>query len=97
MKHFARRSLSVLLVVILVVSLLSSMLTVSAATNTATRHQLCTALSSQAKSYYTGQYTYDTMAALEGGNESCLNSMDSPLFQRLNSLMTNTMTDSVSY
>ncbi len=97
MKHFAKRSLSVLLVLILVVSLLSSMLTVSAATNTATRHQLCTALSSQAKSYYTGQYTYDTMAALEGGNESCLNSMDSPLFQRLNSLMTNTMTDSVSY
>ena len=97
MKHFAKRCLSVLLVLVLVVSLLSSLLTVSAATNTATRHQLCTALSSQAKSYYTGQYTYDNMSVLTGGNESCLNSMDSPLFQRLNSLMTNTMTDSVSY
>ena len=97
MKHFVKRSLSVLLVLVLVVSLLSSLLTVSAATNTATRHQLCTALSSQAKSYYTGQYTYDNMSVLTGGNESCLNSMDSPLFQRLNSLMTSTMTDSVSY
>ena len=47
MKHFAKRCLSVLLVLVLVVSLLSSLLTVSAATNTATRHQLCTALSSQ--------------------------------------------------
>ena len=97
MKRFGKRSLSVLLVLVLVIGLLSSMLTVSAATNTATRHQLCTALSSQAKSYYTGQYTYDAMSALQGGNESCLNSMDSPLFQRLNQLMTSTMTNSVSY
>ena len=37
------------------------------------------------------------MAVLEGGNESGLNSMDSPLFQRLNKLMTDTMTKSVSY
>ena len=50
MKQFGKRGLSVLLTLVLVLSLFSAMLTVSAATNTATRHQLCTALSSQAKS-----------------------------------------------
>ena len=97
MKHFGKRSLSFLLTLALVLSLFTAMLSVSAATNNAARHQVCTALSSQARSYYTGQYTYDALSALQGGNKSCLDSIDSALYLKLQTLMTSTMSRSVSY
>lgn len=98
MKRFSTRVLSFLLILALVVSALASMLSVSAlSTNTATRHQVCTQLSSQAKSYYTGQYTYDNMSQLEGGTTSCLEAVNSPLYKSLHNLMETTMTNSVTY
>ena len=97
------RIISFLLTLVMILSLFSG-LTASAKTgtlkvNTGKRHELCTSLSAQAKAYYTGDYTYDKVSALKGGNESCLSSATtgSALFKKLNSLMTSTMTKSVSY
>lgn len=98
MKHIFSRALSLLLMLVLIVSIFAGTLSVSAlSTNTATRHKVCTQLSSQAKSYYTGQYTYATMSKLDGGTESCLQAVNSPLYKSLHTLMTSTMTNSVSY
>ena len=98
MKHMYSRVLSVLLMLVMVISIFAGTVSVSAAsTNTATRHKVCTQLSSQAKSYYTGQYTYATMSKLNGGTESCLQAVNSPLYKSLHTLMTSTMTNSVSY
>ena len=98
MKRSTMRILSFLLILSLVVSLFASTLTVSAATNRGTRHELCTSLSSQAKAYYTGNYTYEKLSVLGGDNSgSSLKAMDSQLFGALHDLMDDTMTDSVSY
>ena len=97
MKHTLTRSASILLVFSIIIALFAGTFTVSAATNTATRHDICTTLSSQAVLYYTGSYTYDTLVTLDGGNASCLDSMDSELFLALHNLMATTMTGSVSY
>lgn len=98
MKHMYSRALSVLLMLALIVSIFAGTLSASAiSTNNASRHQVCTQLSSQAKSYYTGQYTYDTMSKLDGGTTSCLQAVNSPLYKSLNTLMKTTMTNSVSY
>ena len=100
MKTFAKRSMSALLVLVMLVSALSALSVTAFAKggkNQGVRHQTCTALSSQAQSYYTGNYTYDNLSALEGGNESCLQSVSSPLYQQLYKLMSSTMTDHVSY
>ncbi len=90
-----------LISVLLVVAMLLGMFTFTsfaAQKNTGTRHQLCTSLSTQAHSYYDKNgFTYEYYSSLEGGNESSLQSIDSDLFQALNKLMTNTMTNSVSY
>ena len=73
MKHMYSRVLSILLMLVMVISIFAGTASVSAlSTNTATRHKVCTQLSSQAKNYYTGQYTYATMSKLDGGTESCL-------------------------
>ena len=70
MKHFSKRTVSVLLVLCLVVSLFASTFTVSAASyptyNNGTFGELCTSLSSFAKAYYTGSYTYEKLSAQSG-------------------------------
>ena len=64
--------------------------------NTGTRHELCTALSAQAEQYYTDGA--ETLLKLSGStSDSSLESMDSALYRALQSLMTDTMTDSVTY
>ncbi len=101
MKSLVNRSVALIMSLILCISLLSG-LTVNAktgslTTNIGTRHEVCTALSSQAEAYYTGEYTYDMLSALQGGNESCLETADSELFYKLHELMTDTMTNLVTY
>ena len=99
MKQFCKRSCSLLLVLAVLLALCpTSLLTVSAAsTNTGTRHEVCEELSSKATAYYTGNYTYDAMASLTPGNESCLDTVDSAMYKRLQTLMDSTMTKSVGY
>ena len=64
--------------------------------NTGTRHETCTALSTQAEQYYTDGA--ETLLKLSGStSDSSLESMDSALYRALQSLMTDTMTDSVTY
>ena len=95
-----RRILAVLLALAVVLALaLPALAAVSADTvpyNTGTRHELCTALSAQAEQYYTDGA--ETLLKLSGStSDSSLESMDSALYRALQSLMTDTMTDSVTY
>ena len=99
MKQFCKRGCSLLLVLAVLLALCpTTLLSVFAANaNTGTRHQVCTALSSQALAYYKGEYSYDAMASLTPGNESCLSTVDSAMYLRLQDLMESTMTRSVTY
>lgn len=93
-----KRTISVILTLALLVSCVAVFTASAAGTkNTGTRHQLCDNLSSQAVAYYTDEYTWDSLSAKTGGNTSCLNSMNTPLFNALNKLMASTNTASVSY
>lgn len=103
MKKLLKRIGSGLLVLFIILALIAPQIPASifAATgtytyNTGTRHDYNVSLSVQAQAYYTGNYTWDKLSALEGGNENCLD-MDSPLFEALHNLMSTTMTRSVSY
>lgn len=75
--------------VLAIILLLTFSLSASAATvtNSGKRHELCTALSSAAISYYTGNYTYDVLAQQEG----------TLLLGSLRKLMTDTHTHKTSY
>jgi len=91
------RILSVLLILAMLLSMLTC-LTFAAQKNTGTRHELCTSLSSQANTYYSkNNFTYESYASLEGGNESCLESVNSDMFKALHDLMADTMTRSITY
>ena len=95
-----RRILAVLLALAVVLALaLPTLAAVPADTvpyNTGTRHETCTALSTQAEQYYTDGA--ETLLKLSGStSDSSLESMDSALYRALQSLMTDTMTDSVTY
>ena len=96
MKHI-KRSVSLLLLVALLTALFAGVTFQASAKNTNKRDTLCTSLSTMAKAYYTGAYTYDKLSALAGGNTDCVSSMDSALYKSLQSLMSKTQTDSVSY
>lgn len=94
------RILAVLLALAVVLALaLPALAAVPADTvpyNTGTRHETCTALSTQAEQYYTDGA--ETLLKLSGStSDSSLESMDSALYRALQSLMTDTMTDSVTY
>ena len=94
------RILAVLLALAVVLALaLPALAAVPADTvpyNTGTRHETCTALSTQAQQYYTDGA--ETLLKLSGStSDSSLESMDSALYRALQSLMTDTMTDSVTY
>lgn len=93
--------LSLILVLCLAVSLFAGFGTnayAATSVNTGTRHELCTELSAQAEAYYTGEYSWDNMSALEGvDTDSSLKAMDGELYNELQELMDDTMTNSVSY
>ena len=97
MKHRSVRLLSVLLVLAMLLSSLPLM-AFAYQRNTGTRHELCTSLSSQAVAYYTGDYSPDALVSYETDSTgSCLQAVDSELYNALQTLMTKTMTKSVSY
>ena len=96
MKHFSKRVLALVLVLCTVVTLLAGLTTVSAK-NGLKRGTVCTTLSSQAKAYYTGNYTYDVVSKLGGGTANCQTTVDSAMFKRLHTLMDSTLTNRVSY
>lgn len=96
MKKMTTRALSMLLILVLLLSTVS-VLVFAAQKNTGTRHQLCTSLSSQATAYYSKNgFDYDELAAMDG-NASCLQAVNTEIYDELNNLMTKTMTKSVSY
>ena len=72
MKKLSMRALSLILTLALFVGLFAAMaMTASAASytyNSGTRGTKCTALSSKAKSYYTGSYTYANLSAKSGSS-----------------------------
>ncbi len=97
--NICKRGIALLLVVAV---LLSASITIFAASypekNNSVRHELCTELSTQAESYYTGEYAWESLLALEGDSSgSSLKAMDCELFAALQELMDSTMTDSISY
>ena len=97
-----KQILALFLAIVLIISSIPSVL-VGAATgtvskNTGVRHTLCTALSSQALTYYsTNNALFDNVSTLQGGSDNCLTTVNSPLFDELHDLMAETMTTSVSY
>lgn len=98
MKHFSFRALSLLLTLAMIVATFAGMLNVSAISHNSTpRHTDCTALSSQAKSYYSGSYTYASMSTLSGASTNCVTAMSGSLYKQLQTLMKSTMTKSVTY
>ncbi len=92
----SRRIISLLLALVMLFGMIVSVSAADTA-NSEKRHVTCTALSSQAISYYTGSYTYEKMSALQPGNTSCLSTVDSAMYKTLHNLMDSTMTRTVSY
>ena len=72
MKMFSKRALSLLLTLSILVGLFAAMaISVNAASytyNSGKRGTVCTALSSKAKSYYSGSYTYASLSAKSGSS-----------------------------
>ena len=72
MKKFTKRAMSMLLILAMVVSMFAALaLSASAASytyNSGKRGTVCTALSTKAKSYYTGSYTYASLSAKSGSS-----------------------------
>ncbi|MGM9563262.1 MAG: endonuclease [Faecousia sp.] len=102
MKSILRRATLLLLVLAMVLSMLPAVFaaTGSKIYNNGTRDQACTALSSQAKAYYTGSYTYEKLSALSGAtqtNSSYDATQNNPLYDALYTLMSTTQTESYSY
>ncbi len=68
--------------------------------NTAPRHQVCTALSEDAKAYYTGENSYKNLSALSGArdaSDSLAAMQDNELFDALHTLMADTHTYFTAY
>ncbi|MCD7860249.1 MAG: endonuclease [Firmicutes bacterium] len=99
MKSVKKRVLACVLVLVLVISAIPCTLAASSYTyNSGTRHVTATSLSSSAEAYYTGSYTYASLSSLTGGTStSGLSTMDSALYQALQSLMASTQTKILSY
>ena len=99
MKKSYNRLLSAMLALMMVLSIVLVKLPVdvfAASVNTGVRHEVCTELSSQAKSYYTGSDTYAVISGLQGGTSDCLD-QNNLMFQALSDLMSETHTKTVSY
>ena len=65
--------------------------------NTASRHTDATALSSGAKSYYTGAYAFRLLCSMPGKDTSPDGAMNSYLFIALHDLMSSTLTRRYAY
>lgn len=68
--------------------------------NSQPRHQICTALSDEAKFYYVGDYSYDNLSRLSGANDvsSSAEAMrGNELFSKLHTLMSETHSYFTSY
>ncbi|MGN1139210.1 MAG: endonuclease I family protein, partial [Ruminococcus sp.] len=65
--------------------------------NTGSRHTVATSLSTKAEIYYTGNYAYSALSQVPGGTSSCLETVNSSLYEKLHTLMADTMTKSFSY
>ena len=97
MRKHARSYLSVLLILVLFLGRVPGFFqNVSAAApspsslpkNNATRHEVCTDLSTQAKAYYTSGNTYEDLILLDGKKTTDSTvAIGSPLFNRLKSMM----------
>ena len=97
MKQKVTRILSLLVLLALLTSLLGTAVfaaapTVSIAVNSKERHTVSTALSADAKSYYTGQYSYANLKALGGvdSTDSYTATQNNPLYTKLHTLMDST-------
>jgi uncharacterized repeat protein (TIGR02543 family) len=100
-----KKSLSVFLVLLLFVARVpGTVQLVSAAApspdsipkNTAARHEVCTALSTQAKAYYPSGSSYEDLILLDGKKTTdSTKAIGSPLFNRLQEMMQ--LTDAVTY
>lgn len=93
-----KRVISLLLTLILILSLAGNVLaaTGTVRNNEGTRHMVCTALSEQAKKYYTGEYRIEKLCALKGVNapkDSWLATQNNPLYTALQTLMSETHTN----
>ena len=102
MKPLFHRTAVLLLVLAMVLSMLPGVFaaTGSKIYNNGTRGQACTALSTQAKAYYTGSYTYEKLSALSGASETTSSydaTQNNPLYDALYELMSTTQTASYSY
>ena len=87
-----KRFLALLLAFALLAAPLVAALSTS---NGATRHRVCTALSAQAKAYYTGDYSYAALSALSGrySTDSYEAAQNNPLYTALYTLMDSTHTN----
>ena len=94
MKRFGAGLMALVLVLSLFVGALPTNVH-AANSNPYKRHDYSAVLSDQALDYYTGNYTWEKLSVLEG-DEDCLD-LSSPMFTALHALMTNTMTNDVSY
>ncbi len=95
-RNCLRRLAAVTLLLTLLVSVLSGAAyatTGSLSRNSGTRHVLCDALSNKAKSYYTGNNTYEKLSQLSGvyaPNNSYSSTKNNELYTALQTLMTDT-------
>ncbi|MGN0502102.1 MAG: endonuclease I family protein, partial [Ruminococcus sp.] len=103
MKHEKRTFRALLMIIAMAACItLSNIFVAEAVTgslskNTGTRHTIATSLSDKAKNYYTGNYAYSVLSQVSGGTSSCLSTVNSSLYQKLHTLMADTMTKSFSY
>lgn len=90
MKKYTKRLFSLLLTLALILSVFAAIPSASAAAfsyNTGKRGVVCTSLSTKAKAYYTGSYTYSTLSTQSA----------STVKSSLKTLMTNTHTTKTTY
>ena len=92
MLNYVKKSLSVFLILVLFFARMpgasENVSAASPARNDAVRHKVCTALSSQARNYYTSGNTYEDLILLDGKKTTdSTEAIGSPLFNRLQSLM----------
>ena len=104
--HKTRRLICLILAITLVVSIFAGLtLAVFAApalpaANSKVRHIVCTSLSSDAQSYYTGNYTYAQLSTLSGVDnaEDCwATTQNNPLYTSLQTLMSSTHANQTTY
>ena len=96
------RVLSALILFALLTSLLGMQTfaadpTVAVAVNSQSRHTVCTALSADARAYYSGEYRYENLKTLRGvdSTDSYAATQNNPLYSKLYDLMSSTRNSTV--